>query len=271
MAVRKLYFYVNELKPEAKAARDGLAALLAGFGVEEVQAREADVIVALGGDGTILRAVRDYPGIPVIGFNLGGLGYLSSVERRNFAAAVEQLAQGRYRISKRALLALRRAGSGKVESVALNDVVLVREMTGHAACLDLTVDGHAATRYLVDGLVVATPTGSTAYSLSAGGPVLMPDAAGFVVTPMNPHALGVRPMVVPDTVRLTVTSRPRENGRDAQIGVYADGCNVFMLAAGEAIEISKSGQNALLIELEGHDPYEVLARKLGWRGSCVAD
>lgn len=269
MSVRKLHFYVNDLKPAAGALRDVLAARVAARGVKETAAYDADAIVALGGDGTILRAVHEYPGVPVLGFNLGGLGYLSSVERKDFDAAVDRLADGRFRISERTMLSVRRAGGGAAASVALNDVVLVREMSGHAATLDLSVGGHAATRYLADGLVVATPTGSTAYSLSAGGPVLMPDSGGFVVTPMNPHALGVRPLVVPDTVRLTVTSSPRDGGRADKIGVYADGENLFMLEAGETIELEKAAQGASLIELDGHDPYEVLARKLGWRGSCA--
>lgn len=269
MTIRKVHFYVNDTKPEAKALRPELAARLSGLGLAETEAECADVIVALGGDGTILRAVRDYPLKPVLGFNLGGLGFLSSVERKDFDAALHLLAAGRFRLSKRTVLTVRKAGSPDAAQVALNDVVIVREMTGRAACLDLSVDSHAATRYLADGLVIATPTGSTAYSLSAGGPVLMPDAGGLVVTPMNPHALGVRPMVVPDTVSLSVVSRPREEDRTGTLGVYADGVQVFLLASGEAAELSKAAQDAAFVELEGYDPYEVLARKLGWRGSNV--
>ena len=154
---------------------------------------------------------------------------------------------------------------------ALNDVAIMREMTGHAAILDLSANGSSATRYMADGVIVATPTGSTAYSLAAGGPVLMPDSRSFVVTPMNPHALGVRPMVVSDTVRLRVTSRRHVAGARERVGVYADGENVRMLEPGDTVEIAKSQRCAKLIELEGYDPYEVLSRKLGWRGSSLAE
>lgn len=270
MPVRRIHFYVNDAKPEATALRPKLAARLPAAALEESAAADADVLVALGGDGTILRAVREHPGVPVLGFNLGGLGFLSSVERRDFDAALALLAAGRYRLSARTLLAVGKVGEEADTHFALNDVVLVREMTGHAARFALSADGHAATRYLADGLIIATPTGSTAYSLSAGGPVLMPDCGGIVVTPMNPHALGVRPMVLPDSVRLSIRSLSRADGRTDEVGVYADGVQVFMLGAGEAVDLSKAAQSATFVELEGYDPYEVLARKLGWRGSNVS-
>ena len=97
----------------------------------------------------------------------------------------------------------------------------------------------------------------------------MPDSGSFVVTPMNPHALGVRPLVVPDAVRFSVTVRPRTDGNSVKVGVYADGENVLMLGDGESVEIAKSQKTAKIIELEGYDPYDVLARKLGWSGSNV--
>ena len=150
---------------------------------------------------------------------------------------------------------------------ALNDVVIVREMTGHAAVLDLSADGRAAARYMADGIAVATPTGSTAYSLAAGGPVLMPDSRSLVVTPMNPHALGARPLVVSDSVSLKITSRRRVNGRAEKIGVYADGESVFMLGGDESVEIAIAATRAHFVELDGYDPYKALGRKLGWCGT----
>ena len=213
----------------------------------------ADAVVVLGGDGTFLRAVHDFPGIPLLGLNLGGLGYLTAVEEKDFAAALEKLAAGRYRLSERRMI---EANGG---SAALNDIVITREVA----------DGHLVTHYMADGLIFATPTGSTAYSLSAGGPVLMPYSGSLVVTPMNPHALGVRPLVVRDSVRFTVTARSRTAGNAMKIGVYADGENVLTLDEGESVVIAASGKTAKLIELEGYDPYGVLARKLGWSGSNV--
>ena len=162
------------------------------------------------------------------------------------------------------MLEARKAGAPDRAAIALNDIVLMRQLSGHAAILDLAVDGHGAARYFADGLVFATPTGSTAYSLSAGGPVLMPDSASFVVTPMNPHALGIRPIVVSDSVSISVTTRSRDEGRGGQIGVYADGENAIMLDDDETVEIRRAKECALMAELDGYNPYEVLSRKLGW-------
>ena len=195
--------------------------------------------------------------------NFGGLGYLASVGERDFTFALMKLASGRYRISERRMIEVNGTFA------ALNDIVITREMSGHSTRLDLEADGRRVTSYMADGLIFATPTGSTAYSLAAGGPVLMPDSDSFVVTPMNPHALGVRPLVVRDSVRFTVTARPRTAGNALKIGVYADGEDVLTLDEGKSVEIARSAKTARIIELEGYDPYDVLARKLGWSGSNV--
>ena len=265
----KVRLCVNAGKSGAEAAAERLAVRAAELGLVVVDGADADVVMALGGDGTFLHAVHEFPGVPVLGLNLGGLGYLASVERRDIPRALELLAAGRYRVSERAMLEVRRQGSAETAGVALNDVVVARETSGHAIRLDLAADGRLVTRYLADGLIVATPTGSTAYSLAAGGPVLMPDSGGLVVTPANPHALGVRPMVVRDSVRFTVTARARTGGNAANAGVYADGEDVMALEAGGSVEIFRSAATAKLVELEGYDPYDVLARKLGWSGSNV--
>lgn len=296
----KIAFYVNETKSAARAAVGRLVSRAVASGLDVVpcpdSAAEASrlLLVALGGDGTILRCVHEHPGFPVLGFNLGGLGYLSAVEKKDFDSALSLLAAGRFRIAERTMLTVVKHtddGDSEVPSPrvsklppALNDIVITREMTGHAARLDLSVDGRRPTRYLADGLVIATPTGSTAYSLSAGGPVVMSDARSFVITPMNPHALGIRPQVVADSARLIVASVGRNAG-DAEVlprrekafsksasgtlGVYADGVSVALLAPGESVEIFKSEQVAKFVELEGYDPYAVLAHKLGWTGTTL--
>lgn len=265
----KVAFYINDSKSGAKAAAAELSSRAASLGLEVIDliAHRSSfipypsslLIIALGGDGTILRCVHEHPGVPVIGFNLGGLGYLSPVEKKDFDSALKLIAEGRFRIAERTMLSLN-------GHIALNDIVITREMTGHAAMLDLSVDGHRPTRYLADGLVIATPTGSTAYSLSAGGPVVMSDSRSFVITPMNPHALGIRPQVVSDSVRISVSSIIRG---PTSLGIYADGEAVAMLAPGESVEIAKSEQVAKLVELEGYDPYAVLAHKLGWTGTSL--
>ena len=259
----KIRFHVNNRKPLAEEALRRLVWRAQTLGLDVVQGGAADVVVVLGGDGTFLRAVHEYPGVPLLGLNHGGLGYLASVEERDFESALEKLASGQYRISERRMIEV----NGKF--AALNDIVITREMSGHSTRLDLEADGRRVTSYMADGLIFATPTGSTAYSLAAGGPVLMPDSDSFVVTPMNPHALGVRPLVVRDSVRFTVTARPRTAGNALKIGVYADGEDVLTLDEEASVEIARSAEFAQLVELEGYDPYDVLARKLGWSGSNV--
>jgi len=267
----KIRFYVNGEKPKARAAEQVLRETARRYGLEVAAdaADAAEVAITLGGDGTILRAVHELPGVPLLGFNLGGLGYLASVSEAEFDDALAALSRGAYRLSQRSLLEVCKVGGESCSYRALNDVAVVREMSGHAARLDLSVDGRIATRYMADGLIFATPTGSTAYSLAAGGPVLLPDTASFVITPMNPHALAVRPMVVRDGARFRVAARARRDGEECRVGVYADGAHVFSLEPGETAEVAKAAATAPFVELEGYNPHDVLARKLGWSGSRV--
>ena len=258
----KIRFYVNREKPLDEETRRRLDEDVAALELRVVE-KDADVVIVLGGDGTFLRAVHEFPDTPLLGLNFGGLGYLASVGERDFTFALMKLASGRYRISERRMIEVNGTFA------ALNDIVITREMSGHSTRLDLEADGRRVTSYMADGLIFATPTGSTAYSLAAGGPVLMPDSDSFVVTPMNPHALGVRPLVVRDSVRFTVTACSRTAGNAMKIGVYSDGENVMTLDEGKSVEIARSAKTAKLVELEGYDPYEVLARKLGWSGSNV--
>ncbi|MCQ2389185.1 MAG: NAD(+)/NADH kinase [Kiritimatiellae bacterium] len=260
MKVDGIAFFENSAKPAAADARARLAAAAANCGLEVVP-ENPDAVVVLGGDGTMLAAVHRFPNVPLLGFNLGSLGFLSAVEAPQFEDALKALAAGRFALSRRTALEVRGV-------LALNEVVVSRGVSGHVATLDLEVDGKPATRFSADGLVVATPTGSTAYSLSAGGPILMPESESFALTPICPHALSSRPLVVRDTARVVVRARGR-NGADAPLSVFADGAPVGALAAGESVEIAKSSVTVPLVELEGYNPYKVLARKLGWSGSSV--
>jgi len=266
----KIQFYANVKNPKACEAQEELSAQARAFCLEVVERGRADVVISLGGDGTLLKAVRRYPRSAQLGFNLGSLGYLAAVGENDFAGALKMLAEGRFKVSRRTLLEARKLDSREKHAIALNEIVIMRQMTGHAAAIDLEADGKFVARYSADGLVVATPTGSTAYSLAAGGPVLMPDSECMVVTPMNPHALGVRPLVVSNGVTLCATSRRRVNSRAEKTAVYADGRSAFMLGGDEGVVIRKALVEAKFVELEGYDPYEVLGRKLGWAGSRIA-
>lgn len=259
--MKRIAFHVNSSKPSAPEVRNRLSDCARKCGMEVVDAAASpDVVVVLGGDGTMLSAVHLYPGAPLLGLNLGSLGYLASVEEANFDGAIAALAEGRYSISHRTTLKVRGVN-------ALNDVVVSRGVSGHAIRLDFSVDCEPVTRFVADGLVIATPTGSTAYSLAAGGPVLMPASQSLVVTPVCPHALSSRPLVLRDSVRMEVSVEVREAGDDP--GVFADGLQVGTLAAGEVLEIEKSDVSIPLVELDDVNPYEVLTRKLGWSGSAI--
>ena len=263
--MRQIVFHVNRDKPGADAVRQRLAALAASLGMSECgPGEQPEAVVVLGGDGTMLSAVHRFPGVPLgvplLGLNLGSLGYLAGVEAPHFDNAMLALASGDYEVSRRTTL---RVG----DAVALNDVVVSRGVSGHAIQLELSVNGRMATRFSADGLVVATPTGSTAYSLAAGGPILLPDSESFAVTPICPHALASRPLVIPDTARLTVRARLRARGE--KVAVFADGACVQQLGADDAVEIVRADVSVPLIQLRGYDPYEVLSRKLGWNGSAI--
>ena len=259
--MRQIVFHVNRDKPGADTVRQRLAALAASLGLSECGPGEKpEAVVVLGGDGTMLSAVHRFPGVPLLGLNLGSLGYLAGVESPHFDNAMLALASGDYEVSRRTTL---RVG----DAVALNDVVVSRGVSGHAIQLELSVNGRMATRFSADGLVVATPTGSTAYSLAAGGPILLPDSESFAVTPICPHALASRPLVIPDTARLTVRARLRARGE--KVAVFADGARVQQLGADDAVEIVRADVSVPLIQLRGYDPYEVLSRKLGWNGSAI--
>ena len=262
--IRKVIFHVNRDKPNADAVCARLAEFAVSVGLEVMSdggfngsngVKDGLAVIVLGGDGTMLSAVHRFPGIPLLGLNLGSLGYLAAVESPYFEDALIALAKGEFVLSRRSVLETR-------GNHALNEVVVTRDVSGHALALEFMVDGAGATRFSADGLIISTPTGSTAYSLAAGGPVLLPDTQSFVVTPVCPHALLSRPLVVSDTARLTVrTATPAT--------VYVDGAKVFGIEAGEPVDVVKADVAVPLVELSGYDPCEVLSRKLGWIKSKI--
>lgn len=268
----KLAFYANTAKKAAVQEMERLRSFAgtAGLAVAE-NGKEADVLAVLGGDGTMLRAAREYPGVPLLGLNLGSLGFLAAVERPDFEKALLALGAGKWTVSRRIALEGRIAtpGAGDYRFRALNDIVVSRGETGHMAILDLAIDGEEVTRFFADGLVVATPTGSTAYSLSAGGPVLLPGSASFVVTPICPHALSSRPIVLPDSSVLKIKVSFRE-AQAARFAVSADGATTLTPAAGSEFEIRRAPEAVPLVCLENYTPYRILKHKLGWSGTSFA-
>jgi NAD+ kinase len=222
-----------------------------------------DLAVSLGGDGTMLRAVGlvAEAGTPVLGVNVGQLGYLTEVEPSEALAAVEKILAGEHGIEERMLVAVRvetETELGAVPHAALNEVVLEKTPMGHTVRIGVHLDDDFWTTYAADGLIVATPTGSTAYSFSARGPILDPDLRALVLTPVSPHMLFDRSMVLsPDiAVRLEVLGH-----RPATLSV--DGHNVGMLHEGDAVVCTAAPTRARLVSFGPRDFHRILKSKFG--------
>jgi len=226
-----------------------------------------DVAAVLGGDGTMLDAVARLGAVevPVAGVNTGRLGFLTScteTEIEQFAAA---LAEGRYTRSKRTLLDAEVIDDGGLPRrfTALNEVVLARGQTGRLVSLRASLDGSLLNDYRADGLIVATPTGSTAYSLSAGGPLISPTAEVFVITPICPHSLSHRSLVVEDDSTIELSP---EEPLECPMLFTVDGRDCLTIERSARVVVRKAQRHLHLLRLEGHSFYEALREKLNWRG-----
>ncbi len=235
--------------------------------VAEFTAHGVEAVVVLGGDGTLLDAAHQLAGqsLPMMGLNIGSLGYLTSVEEHQFGDALQQLRENRYDVSPRSALAatVRHRGAETVDLPdALNDVVVTRGNSGHAIELDLLLDGRPVSRFLCDGIIVATPTGSTAYSLSAGGPILLPGTPALVISMICPHTLTSRPLVIKETARIALQAVTD----GVPMIVSSDGRDHEAFRCGDCVEVVRSRHSIPLIELHGYNPCDVLRRKLRWGG-----
>lgn len=228
----------------------------------------ADVVMVLGGDGTMLRAVRALNGldIPLIGVNLGALGFLTSVTEGDLERSLDCLVRQDYSVSVRVTVdcEIRRGGRAVGTYRALNDVVL-RSTCSRVATLRLMADGQEVGDVVCDGLIVSTPTGSTGYSLSAGGPVVVPSAEVLVVSLICPHTFSTRPLVLPD--RSAIEVRVLERSAETELSV--DGQVGQVTRVGDAIVVKRSAQCVRFIHLPGYNYFTVLHQKLHWRGSNV--
>lgn len=234
--------------------------------IEAFAAHGVEAVIALGGDGTVLdsmyRMAQAELALPVMGMNTGSLGFLTGIEWGQAREALEALRERRFGIDRRSTLAAARvAGEAREElGFALNEVVVGRGRSSLAAWVDLLVDGVAVSRMLCDGVIVATPTGSTAYSLSAGGPVLAPQVSAMVVSVICPHTLTARPLVLPDNVTVAVrAAQCRE-----PMMVSLDGRNEWELQEGACVEICRGARDVTFVELPEYNPYAVWRQKLGW-------
>jgi NAD+ kinase len=226
-----------------------------------------DIAAVLGGDGTMLHALSRLGNFekPVAGINIGTLGFLTSCKDDELDVFAAAIAEGRFATSVRTLLEaiVHREGRAPESFIALNEVTLARGDTGRLVSLRARVNGELLNDYRADGLIVATPTGSTAYSLSAGGPLIGPDAAVFVITPICPHSLSQRSLVLSNESTIELSSEDRES---SPMLFTVDGRDSVRIEPGDRIEVKKAARSFHLLRLDDRSFYEALRQKLHWQG-----
>lgn len=229
----------------------------------EKELPNADLLVCFGGDGTILHAARDATmhNVPILGVNLGSVGFMAELEKTELSL-LSLLGRGIHRTEERMMLDVRVVRSGKVitETLALNDAVISNGSMARVAELDVYADGELITDFTGDGVIVATPTGSTAYSMSAGGPIVEPTSRCILVTPVCAHQLSVRAMVL-DAARKVTVQVPRNTKKHMFLSV--DGGKAVRLASGDKVEITRSARTTTLIRLSERSFYQIMRQKLG--------
>ena len=230
--------------------------------------KRVDLILVFGGDGTMLRVAREMNGsrTPVLGINIGGLGFLTDVPSADLATALKRLWNREFSLDPRALIeATGKAGDRLIHSLALNDFVISRGIVSRLIELEVSVDDETLTTYRCDGLIVSSPTGSTAYSLAAGGAVVSPAAEVFTLTPICPHTLSNRSVVVSLNSRIEV----KVVSEKLETVLSADGQNETYLNRGDVITICRSRNSVHFVHLAGTSFFQTLRRKLYWRGSTI--
>jgi NAD+ kinase len=232
------------------------------FGKHEDLQDKADILISVGGDGTMLEAVtfvRD-TGIPVMGINLGRLGFLSSIATAEINNAIDGIVAKDYKLDQRTLVKLTRPKDlfGRL-NYGLNDLTITRKDSASLIVLHVYIDDLFLNSYWADGLIIATPTGSTAYSLSCGGPILTPGSANFVLTPIAPHNLTVRPIVIPNSSKIRIIAE----GRDEQFLVSLDSRKSVIYSNFELI-IEKAEFNINVVQLREMNFYATIREKLKW-------
>ena len=227
---------------------------------------DADGVLVLGGDGTLLQAARDTIDreLPLLGVNLGTLGYLAEVERANLQEALKQLLLGAYTIEERMMVTgrIRKNGQWLPDEYALNDIVLTRKGPLQLIHFDITVNGQFLNRYGADGILVATPTGSTGYNMSAGGPIVEPGAKILLMTPICPHTLNSRSIVLSPEDEIGICVGENRDGFRQIVEVSFDGRHRVELSTGDQINIRRSDKTTRIIKLSKVSFLEVLHKKM---------
>jgi NAD+ kinase len=226
--------------------------------------RRADLLIVLGGDGTLLSVARlvESEEIPILGVNLGGLGFLTAVTLDELYPVLTSVLAGQFRGSRRMLLqvTVERQGEAAAAYVALNDAVITKAALSRMVDLEVCIEQEYVTTYRADGLIICTPTGSTAYGLSAGGPILFPTMRALILVPICPHTLTHRPLVLPEEVRVRVVLEARHE----DVYLTLDGQVGFPLRYRDQVEVRRADHEITLIDPPKKGHYEILRSKLKW-------
>ncbi len=227
----------------------------------ELLCQNCDALVTIGGDGTLISAARRSYAyqIPVLGIHSGKLGFMADLNISELEDFIQKICEQDYRIDKRSMLeAIIETKEGEKKIIAFNDIVLTRPSISKMIHLNVTVDDQAFNTYYGDGVIVSTPTGSTAYNLSAGGPILFPMTKVFVLTPISPHSLTQRPVVLPGHFRMKVKTL------DSIALAIIDGQDIYEFYEGDCISIKLADEQARLIHKKEFNYFDVLKEKLSW-------
>ena len=270
--IRTLAFVVNSQKEGAHDLARELTAIARAAGIRLRRTSRSplprgflkgvDACCVIGGDGTLLGVAREaaLAQVPIIGANRGSLGFLTTFSAEEARGRFAELLAGGFRLDGRAMLQC--SAKGSAPELALNDILIKDEKNSRLVRLEVRADGDLVTDYLCDGLIFSTPTGSTAYNLSAGGPIVHPGAGVIAMTPICPHTLSNRAIIFRDSVRLTVINR----SPGARLFVLADGRHKLLPGSDQPIDISLAKRSLPLAQLPGYSHFAIVRKKLMWSG-----
>lgn len=236
----------------------------AGYGAKplsSVPSKEISFIISVGGDGTILRLVHHHPEIdaPILGINMGSLGFMADIPINEIYPSLKNLLDGHYKVETRFVMDGRTKDN---KDFAVNEIVVHRARNPSLIDLAIFVDDRYLNTFSADGIIVSTPSGSTAYSLSAGGPILVPELNAFVITPICPHTISNKPIVLLPESKIRIEYQSTHE----PVEVTYDGFPISFIATGESVHIERSKRRFSLVSMPNHDYYFTLRTKLGWTG-----
>ena len=257
----KILKYITDNGAQARIVSD-IVNDYDGSIIKEDYIKGAQAVIVLGGDGTMLRAAAAIGShnIPLMGINLGTLGFLTEIEEKYAFMAIDRLISDDFKIEKRMMI------EGMVNNQklnSLNDIVITRAGFSRIIGLNVYVNDELLDTYEADGVIVATPTGTTGYNLSAGGPIVSPKSKAIVVTPISPHSLTTKSIVFDDTDRIKIEIVKKRKTQETEAIISFDGCNNMELSAGDIIEVEKSAKEISIIKMYDVNFYKVLRDKLG--------